>query len=285
MAPTPETTRFASAPNFDTAHLVGSSRGVCDGAAREASLRPITTPPAVAGPATASAAMTNATVRQRRDRCVCRATGGRAGPCAADWRRGQWKQISFVSAVAPVRAGSVLRAPLGALRRTRTPSRIADRAVRPAPGRRPFRSAPPMRASGRAQPAREELVGDHSEREPVARRGCALAGDLLGRQVPAVPTTSPCAVSVVSPSRGEIPEVGDVDVLVGVEEEILRLDVPVDDSRGMGVVERLGRLLEPAQDLRARGWAALPDARPGCRSACARTRRTGGAPTRPPRKP
>ncbi len=115
-----------------------------------------------------------------------------------------------------------------------------------------------LSALGRAQPAREELVGDHREREPVARRGRALAGDLLGRHVPRrAHDLTPCGQRGLAVAPRDA-EVGDVDVLVCVEEEVLRLDVPVDDSGGMGVVERLGRLLEPAHGLRAGRCAALP---------------------------
>ena len=43
------------------------------------------------------------------------------------------------------------------------------------------------------------------------------------------------------------PEVGDAEVAAGVEQQVRRLEVAVDDARRVRRVERAGRLGEPAQ--------------------------------------
>ena len=105
------------------------------------------------------------------------------------------------------------------------------------------------RAAFEGPPAREELVRDHSEPVDVARVRRRLASCLLGRQVARRPENR---ARNRHPHSGLVDDAGNAEVahmhLVSlVEEEVRRLDVPVDDSGLMRVVQGGRGLLEPAK--------------------------------------
>ena len=99
---------------------------------------------------------------------------------------------------------------------------------------------------GRVGPLpREELVGDHAERVAVARRGRRLASSLLGREIPGGPEHRSGKGQGVEAGCGSNAEVGHVHAVLVVQQEVRRLDVPMDDALGVRGVEAGCGLPEP----------------------------------------
>jgi hypothetical protein len=106
----------------------------------------------------------------------------------------------------------------------------------------------------------EELPGDDGERVDVGGGRRALAQRLLGREVAHRAEHRAGERERVEPRRARDPEVGDVDVVRAVEQQVRRLHVAVDDAVPVSRVEGGGGLLEPGERLRGVDEAARPDA-------------------------
>ena len=115
-------------------------------------------------------------------------------------------------------ASSLRRAGDGASR-VRVASAVRDSRAN---GRVPVNSSNATTAS-----AYRSLAGD--ERSPIA---CS------GARYPAVPITVPVACESRAATGARDPEVGDVHVVVAVEQQVARLDVAMHDPARVGVVER-----------------------------------------------
>ena len=102
--------------------------------------------------------------------------------------------------------------------------------------------------------AGERVVEHAAQRVDVGARVEALAADLLGRDVAERP--DPAAVAGGAGVRGHAlgePEVGQVGVVVGAEQDVGGLDVAVDDAARVRRVERAGHL---GDDVRRAGRVA-----------------------------
>ena len=94
---------------------------------------------------------------------------------------------------------------------------------------------------------REELVEDDAEREEVAPAVDRVPRDLLGRHVVRRPEELSRRREVRLLGLGD-PEVGDLHLALGRDDDVRRLHVPVDDAAAVGVVERLGDLADDLGD-------------------------------------
>ena len=93
---------------------------------------------------------------------------------------------------------------------------------------------------GERHPAREHVEEHRAERVDVGAHADLLAADLLGRDV-VHGAQQPAGAAVVDAAElhGE-PEVGQVDVALGVEQDVGGLDVAVDEAARVRGVERGG---------------------------------------------
>ncbi len=105
--------------------------------------------------------------------------------------------------------------------------------------------------------AGEELERDDPERVAIACRRRPLAERLFRREVTGGSEHRSVSRQRREPRGARDAEVGDVQVAFTVDQEIPRLDVPVDDPVRVRVIERLPSLLEPPQRVRRRLAAVL----------------------------
>jgi hypothetical protein len=97
----------------------------------------------------------------------------------------------------------------------------------------------------------QALVQDRGEGIGVARRTGRVALDLLRRHVVDGADELARPGQRVGVVEGlDQAEVGQVGVVVGPDEDVLRLDVPMDQARAVGFLERLGHLREQPQAAR-----------------------------------
>ena len=96
--------------------------------------------------------------------------------------------------------------------------------------------------------AREHLEAAHPEREDVAPPVELVAHGLLGRHV-GRRAEQGAGLGQVGVGELRDPEVGDLDPVFLVQDQVLRLDVAVDDALAVGVVDRRGDLAGQADDL------------------------------------
>ncbi len=104
-----------------------------------------------------------------------------------------------------------------------------------------------------------KLIGDDTQRKPVAGRGRApivelLRGEITGRAHD-LALRRERRLAVVPRDA----EVRHVDVPSRVEKQVCRLDVAMHDFRGVRVVQRVGGLREPLHRLRSWRCAVLPE--------------------------
>ena len=95
--------------------------------------------------------------------------------------------------------------------------------------------------------AAQQLVGDDGECVEVTRGAGALSPRLLWREVARGPEDRPGERHRVEARRAGDSEVGDMEVVAVVQEQVRRLDVAMDDPVPVRGVERLGGLPEPAE--------------------------------------
>ena len=97
-------------------------------------------------------------------------------------------------------------------------------------------------------PAGKELVGDDGEGVAVAGSGRLAARRLLGGEVAGGAEHRPRGSHAgrVVHQAGD-PEVDDLETVGGVEEQVRRLDVPMDDAVGVGGVQRFRGLRKPGE--------------------------------------
>jgi hypothetical protein len=109
--------------------------------------------------------------------------------------------------------------------------------------------------------ARQELVADYSEGIAIARGRGRLPESLFGSEVARRSEHGPrrrhACERVVGDPRD--PEVGHYELAAGVEKQVGRLDVSVDDAELVRGVEGLGDLPEPGERL---AWFDRPLPRP-----------------------
>ena len=103
--------------------------------------------------------------------------------------------------------------------------------------------------------AGQELERDHREGVDVACRGGPLAARLLRRQVPGGADDGTRLGEGGEVGGARDAEVGDLDAVVVVQEQVRRLHVPVDDPVGVRGVERRRRLAEPLEGAAHRLYA------------------------------
>ncbi len=101
------------------------------------------------------------------------------------------------------------------------------------------------------------LVEDHAEREDVGLRADRLALDLLRRHVERRPDDGAGLRHARLLGGLGHAEVGDVDPIRGVEHDVLRLQVAMDDALIVGGLEALGGLAEDPQQSLDRELALL----------------------------
>jgi hypothetical protein len=97
----------------------------------------------------------------------------------------------------------------------------------------------------------EELVGDDRERVPVTRGRRGLTYRLLGGDVGRGSQQLPTGGESFLVGRPRDPEVRDDHSPLSVEEQVVRLDVPVNDAVRVREVERRGRVREPPDGVTA----------------------------------
>ena len=95
---------------------------------------------------------------------------------------------------------------------------------------------------------REHLVEDDAERKDVAAPVHGRAGDLFGRHVVRRPEKLARRGQIRRSDLGD-PEIRDLHLAVGRDHDVRRLDVAMDDSLAVSVVERLGDLPDDVGDL------------------------------------
>jgi hypothetical protein len=95
--------------------------------------------------------------------------------------------------------------------------------------------------------AREQLERHHGERVAVRGGDRRLAHRLLGREVGGRAEHLARLGHLLLPGEAGDAEVADAQPVALVEQQVGRLDVAVDDARGVGGVEPGGRLAQPAQ--------------------------------------
>ena len=100
--------------------------------------------------------------------------------------------------------------------------------------------------------AAEQLERDDGEPVAVARRGRRAADGLLGRHVARRAEDRADARQRDVARDPRDPEVGHAHLAVAAEHQVRRLDVAMDDARGVRRVERPPRLLEPREGERGR---------------------------------
>mmetsp|Transcript_30376 Transcript_30376/g.97927 ORF Transcript_30376/g.97927 Transcript_30376/m.97927 type:complete len:250 (+) Transcript_30376:554-1303(+) len=93
----------------------------------------------------------------------------------------------------------------------------------------------------RGQP-RQHLVEQRPKGPPVHGPAVPATREDLGREVLGGPAEGGRALSVVCDALLGEAKVGESDVAAGVEEDVLRLEVPVDDAEGVDVLEGEGEL-------------------------------------------
>ena len=96
----------------------------------------------------------------------------------------------------------------------------------------------------------EELMGDDAEREEIAGRRKRLAPDLLGRHVGWRADDGRFQRDHGPFSRQCQPEIGQLDLSPGVDEDVFRLDIAVDDLLGVRRLQRRRHLGEDGALLR-----------------------------------
>ena len=94
-----------------------------------------------------------------------------------------------------------------------------------------------------ALPAEGDVAGEHLEERDAQRVDVRLAGDdvaqrLLGGDVVGRAENAPVGGQTLVGERAGDPEVGDLGRAFGVDEDVLRLDVAVDDAALVGGAER-----------------------------------------------